>query len=224
MPRKLKVVLVAVALAALPAIPAHASSLLTNTGFGTASTTITFDSPSLPAGTIVSNQFAGASFSATGASNFRYAGNPGAYSGDPNFGGGYLDSFTGGQGVNNSNSTFTIKFNGPVNRAGAFFEFNASAPAVTLTAFNGSSVVDSFSYDNPSCCSSPQFLGFQGVTFNSIQLSGITVSDFITDNLRFDSTAAVPEPTTWALMLLGFGMIGFAVRKRSNVRTTVSYA
>ena len=36
--------------------------------------------------------------------------------------------------------------------------------------------------------------------------------------------AAVPEPATWALMLLGFGMIGFAMRKRSNVRTTVSYA
>lgn len=37
-------------------------------------------------------------------------------------------------------------------------------------------------------------------------------------------TAAVPEPATWALMLLGFGMIGFAMRKRSDARTTVSYA
>ncbi len=36
--------------------------------------------------------------------------------------------------------------------------------------------------------------------------------------------ASVPEPATWALMLLGFGLIGFAMRKRSNVRTTVSNA
>lgn len=37
-------------------------------------------------------------------------------------------------------------------------------------------------------------------------------------------SSPVPEPATWALMLLGFGMIGFAIRKRSNVRTTFSYA
>jgi hypothetical protein len=36
--------------------------------------------------------------------------------------------------------------------------------------------------------------------------------------------AAIPEPATWALMLVGFGMIGFAMRKRSRVRTTVNYA
>lgn len=35
---------------------------------------------------------------------------------------------------------------------------------------------------------------------------------------------AVPEPATWAMMIVGFGMIGFAMRRRSNVRTTVSYA
>ena len=37
-------------------------------------------------------------------------------------------------------------------------------------------------------------------------------------------TAAVPEPATWAMMLIGFGGIGFAMRRRSKVRTTVSYA
>ena len=36
--------------------------------------------------------------------------------------------------------------------------------------------------------------------------------------------SAVPEPATWTMLLLGFGIIGFAMRKRSNVRTAVSYA
>ena len=37
------------------------------------------------------------------------------------------------------------------------------------------------------------------------------------------SLSAVPEPATWAMMLVGFGMVGFAMRKRSNVRTAVSF-
>lgn len=40
------------------------------------------------------------------------------------------------------------------------------------------------------------------------------------DNIN---VSAVPEPAAWTMILLGFGLIGFAIRKRSNVRTTVSY-
>lgn len=39
-----------------------------------------------------------------------------------------------------------------------------------------------------------------------------------------DAEAAVPEPATWAMMLLGFGGVGFATRRRSKVRTTIAYA
>lgn len=35
---------------------------------------------------------------------------------------------------------------------------------------------------------------------------------------------AVPEPATWALMILGFGAVGFAMRRRQQVATTVRYA
>ena len=35
---------------------------------------------------------------------------------------------------------------------------------------------------------------------------------------------AVPEPASWAMIILGMGAIGFAMRRRSEVRTTVSYA
>lgn len=34
---------------------------------------------------------------------------------------------------------------------------------------------------------------------------------------------AVPEPTTWALMLAGFGAIGCAMRRRQKVTTRVTY-
>lgn len=43
-------------------------------------------------------------------------------------------------------------------------------------------------------------------------------------NLSFaNNVAAVPEPATWGMMVLGFGMIGAAARKRS-VKTAVKFA
>nr|WP_314445824.1 FxDxF family PEP-CTERM protein [uncultured Sphingomonas sp.] len=33
-------------------------------------------------------------------------------------------------------------------------------------------------------------------------------------NVAFQSMAAVPEPGTWAMMLLGFGAVGFSMRRR----------
>lgn len=36
--------------------------------------------------------------------------------------------------------------------------------------------------------------------------------------------AAVPEPATWAMMILGMGAVGFAMRRRHKVTTRVSYA
>ena len=35
---------------------------------------------------------------------------------------------------------------------------------------------------------------------------------------------AVPEPASWAMMIVGLGAIGFAMRRKSKVRTMVSYA
>jgi hypothetical protein len=48
--------------------------------------------------------------------------------------------------------------------------------------------------------------GFAGVTYTPVA-----------------SAAAVPEPASWAMMILGIGAIGFALRRRT-VATRVSYA
>ena len=46
------------------------------------------------------------------------------------------------------------------------------------------------------------------------------------DNLRFDvrSTGGVPEPATWAMMLLGFGAMGHALRRRAKVQARIRFA
>ncbi|MHA6723787.1 PEPxxWA-CTERM sorting domain-containing protein [Sphingomonas sp. RS2018] len=44
---------------------------------------------------------------------------------------------------------------------------------------------------------------------------------------NFNGTAnltAVPEPATWGLMMLGFGAMGFALRRRRNVETRIRFA
>lgn len=64
---------------------------------------------------------------------------------------------------------------------------------------------------------------------------GATTFDGRTANFAFDALnvgeatgpglGAVPEPATWAMMIVGFGAVGGAMRRRkSKVTTTVAYA
>ncbi len=41
---------------------------------------------------------------------------------------------------------------------------------------------------------------------------------------QFMLTAAVPEPATWAMMIVGFGLVGFALRRRQRMTVRVSFA
>ena len=69
----------------------------------------------------------------------------------------------------------------------------------------------------------PAFLG----TGNTLTFNGVlnprrnrTGNAEVTGSLN---VAAVPEPGTWALFILGFGMLGFAMRRR-NARVTATKA
>lgn len=49
--------------------------------------------------------------------------------------------------------------------------------------------------------------------------------DFGIDNLTIAASTAVPEPSTWIMMLLGFGLIGSALRaSKRRQKISVSYA
>ncbi|MBW6530740.1 PEPxxWA-CTERM sorting domain-containing protein [Sphingomonas sp. RRHST34] len=40
----------------------------------------------------------------------------------------------------------------------------------------------------------------------------------------FRVTVPVPEPATWVMMVLGFGVVGYSLRKRQAVKTAVRFA
>ncbi|QMW23109.1 PEPxxWA-CTERM sorting domain-containing protein [Sandaracinobacteroides saxicola] len=42
-------------------------------------------------------------------------------------------------------------------------------------------------------------------------------NDFAVDDINFGTTSMVPEPATWAMMILGFGLVGSAMRRRKVV-------
>lgn len=64
---------------------------------------------------------------------------------------------------------------------------------------------------------------FQGLSFlNNNDPAGVRFQ-----NMSYESVApggAVPEPATWAMMIVGFGSVGGAMRRRSSVKTSVRFA
>ena len=65
----------------------------------------------------------------------------------------------------------------------------------------------------------------QNVWDNAASLWPNHDNEVMFDNLVAATTGGgVPEPATWALMILGFGAVGGALRRRQSVKTTVRFA
>jgi hypothetical protein len=74
--------------------------------------------------------------------------------------------------------------------------------------------------------------GFDTLFIDLTAFSGITSLSLSTDDpagvaynaFTFQASGAVPEPASWALMIAGAGVAGGAVRRRSSVKTSISFA
>ncbi len=99
------------------------------------------------------------------------------------------------------------------NYAAATQHFSPTAP---YTDFGG------FSYD---VVGSPSYNVFYDGSLGELN-SVDSPNGFVVNESRFTSfaVAAVPEPATWGMMILGFGVIGGAMRRRAaRVRTAVAF-
>lgn len=98
--------------------------------------------------------------------------------------------------------------------AGNFFAAGATVIDIVTNLGSYQFTVPVTSYANGG---SLTFLGYQagvGEYFTSVRYSG----QFATGGTDFQiGTAVVPEPASWAMMLIGFGLVGATLRRRTTV-------
>jgi hypothetical protein len=124
------------------------------------------------------------------------------------------DGFPGGTTANSDLSyTLTLRFADGATILGQYVGSTFTG-GTTATAGNTTYTMTGFGWDrSPANNVSPFNIG-----------SGGDRADY-TGQFSFDQVnGAVPEPATWAMMMIGFGMVGFGLRRRSKIKTTVSYA
>ena len=163
----------------------------------------------------------------------------------------FLFTFSGDGGVNSANGTLNGTLISGTNYTATSGTINTFGPVAGLNQNNGGSLIPNpaapgdtaspsgfFIYNNTLLANQNPLLNFSGLLFsvggqevniyydaglgsytlygqNGLSASGAFALTQVPD------APAVPEPATWAMMLMGFGMIGFAARnRRTKVRVT----
>lgn len=135
-------------------------------------------------------------------------------------------------GLNDSSDVYgvvdsmTFHFATPVSSVGGYLNWVPSLAPVTIAVYDASdNLLDSLvvSAGGINLVTPNSFYGFTEATAD---ISSFTLTDgyiAVLSGLNGQEiTGSVPEPATWAMMLVGMGAIGFAMRRRTAVN--VSYA
>ncbi|MEG3174746.1 PEPxxWA-CTERM sorting domain-containing protein [Sphingomonas sp. RB3P16] len=99
--------------------------------------------------------------------------------------------------------------------------FDVSAYATTatpllMTAYGLDGVILGSSLLAPNI-GSTSMIGYRGQGVSSVLFSSGAVGNFTLDDVSFGpAVSAAPEPASWAMMILGFGAIGAALRRRER--------
>jgi hypothetical protein len=117
-----------------------------------------------------------------------------------------------------------LTFATPVTAAGAYIEADDFGPFTTEITVNGT---DTFSVNGDSADTgdgTTPFIGWSGGPIKTIEFELTASGGGVGDNGDFalgtaSLSSAIPEPSTWAMMLLGFAGLDFAGwRARSGWR------
>lgn len=117
---------------------------------------------------------------------------------------------------------FQVTFAAPVDNLSFKFTGESTTAAITVQAYLNGALVGTSSVAGDGNPFTAQLVDLSGLGFIDKILitrpvnatTGVGYDDF-----RFD---ALPEPSTWAMMLLGFGAIGIALRRRRSPTAILS--
>ena len=124
----------------------------------------------------------------------------------------------------------TLLFNQPVNLFGFLLGSPDTYNVLTVTSTTGAYTFSPASLGLPTNGDQTlsRYVNFStstagerilSATFNNVP----AVDAFETANFSAGLAGAVPEPAAWAMMILGMGAVGFAMRRQNKVVTRVSY-
>lgn len=94
-----------------------------------------------------------------------------------------------------------------------------SFEALTITLGNAYALSALNFYGRTDCCSNRDV--FDYILYDA---NDVVVGSGKVNAISNFATVALPEPATWAMMLMGFGMIGAGVRSRRRPTTKLTYA
>jgi hypothetical protein len=127
---------------------------------------------------------------------------------------GLVEAATNALGI----TSMTFTFSAPVIAVGGFINYAqnfTNGNSGVISVFDASNTLietNTFNFSTGGGTNTGFFRGFSESTpISSFELTGL---DIALTNLTFTAVAAVPEPSTWAMMLLGFAGIGFMAYHR----------
>jgi PEP-CTERM motif-containing protein len=122
---------------------------------------------------------------------------------------------------NNFDGLINITFDTPVTAAGAQFGANLFGPFLARIWYDDGTFANlGFNVPGVNAATEDDSAVFIGVISDSPNIVGITYGLHVTQNTfgfvigDVQLIDSVPEPGTWAMMLLGFGAIGLSMRRR----------
>lgn len=186
---------------------------------------VVIDFDDLPVGTVLSNQYAGVTFTANafsgpGGPNGDWASNTNLTIvaadgadvgglGTPSLVSGNLVRSFNGWLAENGDPSLIISFASAVSNVSLTFAGVSNANNTQIFAYDGATLLGSVMGE-----SMGQFtLSYSAPSITSIVVTPGDFQDWVGfDNLTF--SGAVPEPASWAMMIAGFGLVGAAMRRR----------
>jgi len=174
-------------------------------------------------GSVGTSVMPGTSVTSTGGVNATVTDDTGGQMERLDQGNGWAGSFTSGTQLlwnEGSVGDIIINFLTPVSAAGALIQSDLYGSFTATATTNDGSTFSVNGISSDCACGSNPFLGIMSdsanissIRFNVSDANG--ANDFAIGPLQLiGNVAGVPEPATWAMMLIGFGAVGWTVRRK----------